>query len=130
MAKQIEMRRNDRCFIVTSDKSHSVFFQSLHSHLRAICKTVQGDDGILNKVGSVEKTNVLKGIMSEQSEKLFTQMKSGGVVATVERKKIAKDFIHLSCNSSVNAIIPPEEQKTLLIFYQFVTLDIQIKVLL
>ena len=54
-----EMRRSDSCFIVTSDKIHLCFFQSLRSHLRAICQAVQGDDGILNKVTLVEKTKTL-----------------------------------------------------------------------
>ena len=38
MAVPKEMRRNDRCFIVTSDKSHPSFFQSIHSHLRAMLR--------------------------------------------------------------------------------------------
>ena len=109
MAIPTEMRANDRCFIVTSDKSHPSFFQSLRSHLRVICKAVQDDNSMLNKVAFLEKTNVLKDIIPEQSKKLFTQMESGEGLTFVERKKIAKHFMHLSYNSSVNTIIPLEE---------------------
>ena len=111
-----EMRRNDRCFVVTSDKSHPSFFQSLRCHLRDICKAVQDDEGIQNKVAFVEKANVLKDIMLEQSKKLFTQMESGEGVTVVERKKIAKHFIHLSYNSSVDTKIPLEEAENLINF--------------
>ena len=58
-----KMRRNDTCFIVTPDKSHPSFFQSLRFHLRAICKAVQDYQGTLNEVAFVEKTNVLKEII-------------------------------------------------------------------
>ena len=109
MAIPTEMRTNDRCFIVTSDKSHPSFFQSLRSHLRAQHKTGQDDGSILNKVAFVEKTNVLKDIIPEQSKKLFTQMESSEGLTVVERKKIAKHFMHLSYNSSVDTIIPMEE---------------------
>ena len=55
MAIPTEMRRNDRCFIVRLDKSHLKFFQSLRSNLRVMCKAVQDDEGILNKVAFMEK---------------------------------------------------------------------------
>ena len=74
-------------FIVTSDKGHPSFFQSLRSHLRAICKAVQDDEGILSKVAFVEKTNVLKDIMPELLKKRFIQMESGEGVTVLERKK-------------------------------------------
>ena len=57
-----EMRRIDRCFIMTSEKSHPTFFQSLRSHLRAICRSVECDDGILNKVAFEEKANFLNAL--------------------------------------------------------------------
>ena len=92
MAIPTEMRRNDKCFIVTPDKSHLNFSQSLPSHLLFIWKVVQDDDGMLNKVAFAEKTNVLKDIMLEQWKKLFTQMESGEGVTVVERKKKSKTF--------------------------------------
>ena len=70
---------------------------------------VQDDGGMLNKVAFKEKTNVLKDIMSEHLKKLFTQIESCERATPVERKKIAKHFIHLSYNSSVHTKIPPEE---------------------
>ena len=105
MAIPTEMRRNDRCFKVTSDKSHPSFFQSLRSYLRAICKAVQDDDSILNKVAFVEKTNVLKDIMPKQLKKPFTQMESGEGVTIV------------SYNSSVDTIIPLEEAENIINFF-------------
>ena len=74
---------------------------------------VQDDGGMLNKVAFKEKTNVLKDIMSEHLKKLFTQIESCERATLVERKKIAKHFIHLSYNSSVHTIIPLEEVKNI-----------------
>lgn len=54
-----EMRRNNRCFIVISGKGHPSFFQSLHSHLHAICITVHDGNGML-KVGKMRKFTIDK----------------------------------------------------------------------
>ena len=93
MAIATELRRNDRCFIVTSDKSHPSYFQLLHSHLQALCKKVRGDDKrILNKLAFVDKVNVLKDFMPEQLKKLLIQMESGEGVTVAQRKKIITTF--------------------------------------
>ena len=54
-----EMRRDDRCFIVISDKGHPASFQSLHFHLHAICITVHDGNGML-KVGKMRKLTIDK----------------------------------------------------------------------
>ena len=55
--------------------------------------------------------------MLEQSKKLFTQMEFGEDVTVVERKKIAKHFIHLPYNSSVDTIILLEEAENIIDFF-------------
>ena len=116
MAIPTEMGKKDRCLIVTSDKSHPSFFQSLRSHLRAICKAVQDVDSILNKVAFVEKTNVLKDLMPEQSKSCSLKWNPVKVLPLQKEKKIAKHFIHLSYNSSVDTIMPPEEAENINFF--------------
>ena len=117
-ATPTEMRRNDMlCFIVTSDKSHCSFFQSLHSHLWAICRTVQDDNGILNKEAFVKKKNALKRHYARAVKKA---VHSNGIwqrCYCCRKKKIAKHFIHLPYNSSVNTIILLEEAENIIDFF-------------
>ena len=86
-----KMRRNDTCFIVTPDKSHPSFFQSLRFHLQAICKAVQDYQGILNEVAFVEKANVLKDII--RSSRKSCSLKWNPVkVLPLKREKNSKVF--------------------------------------
>ena len=115
-----KLRRHDRCFIVTADKSQPMFFQRLRSTLRNVSKRVLKEDAGDTFSKATELTSSLRSHIPERSQELFDQLMFGTDVTDTERKAIAKHFKELAYDASIDTVLPFVETENVINFcYHF-----------
>ena len=115
-----KLRRHDRSFIVTADKSQPMFFQRSRSTLQNVSKRVLKENADDTFSKATELTSSLRSHIPERSQELFDQLMFGTDVTDTERKAIAEHFKELVYDASIDTVLPVVETENVINFcYHF-----------
>lgn len=112
-----KLRRLNRCFVQTVDPKKAKKYQTVRAHLRYICDVILKErNNDIEDVEYLNKTNMVRETISNQSINLFNKMETSLGVTLAERKAIAKHFKQLSFDCSVDTFIPLSEASSIIEF--------------